>query len=77
MAKTKTLITLAALLSLAACSIKEDRTPCPCWLSIDFTKVSQKNVNVAAWGEGELFCERIAVKDYLGAEGYEKTVPKG
>ncbi len=77
MAKTKTLIILAAVLSLAACSIKEDRTPCPCWLSIDFTKVSQKNVNVAAWGESELFSERIAVKDYLEAESYEKTVPKG
>ena len=77
MAKTKTLIILAALLSLAACSIKEDRTPCPCWLSIDFTRVSQKNVNVAAWGEDELFSERIAVKDYQEAESYEKTVPKG
>ena len=77
MAKTKTLIILAALLSLAACSIKEDRTPCPCWLSIDFTKVPQQNVNVAAWGDSELFSERIAVKDYLEAESYEKTVPKG
>ena len=77
MANTKTLIILAALLSLAACSIKEDRTPCPCWLSIDFTGVSQKNVNVAAWGDGELFSERIAVKDYLEPESYEKTVPKG
>ena len=77
MAKTKTLIILAAVLSLAACSIKEDRTPCPCWLSIDFTKVSQKNVNVAAWGESELFSERIAVKDYQEDENYEKTVPKG
>ena len=77
MANTKTLIILAALLSLAACSIKEDRTPCPCWLSIDFTRVSQKNVNVAAWGDGELFSERIAVKDYLDPESYEKTVPKG
>ena len=62
---------------MAACSIKEDRTPCPCWLSIDFTKVSQKNVNVAAWGDAELFSERIAVKDYLEPESYEKTVPKG
>ena len=62
---------------MAACSIKEDRTPCPCWLSIDFTKVSQKNVNVAAWGDAELFSERIAVKDYLELESYEKTVPKG
>ena len=77
MAKTKTLIILAALLSLAACSIKEDRTPCPCWLSINFTRVSQKNVNVAAWGEDELFSERIAVKDYQETESYEKTVPKG
>ena len=78
MVKTKTLITLAAaLIGAAACSIKEDRTPCPCWLSIDFAKVSQKNVNVAAWGDSELFFERIAVTDYPDAGSFEKTVPKG
>ena len=78
MAKTKTLIILAAaLLGAASCSIKEDRTPCPCWLSIDFSRCSQKTVTVSAWTDSELFNDRIAVQDYPDAESYEKTVPKG
>lgn len=78
MAKTKTLIILAAaLLGAASCSIKEDRTPCPCWLSIDFSRCSQKTVTVSAWADSELFNDRIAVQDYPDAESYEKTVPKG
>ena len=78
MAKRKTLIILvAALIGAASCSIKEDRTPCPCWLTIDFGRCSQKNVTVAAWGDSEIFSERIAVKDYPDEGSYEKTVPKG
>ena len=78
MAKTKTLIIMAAALILAAsCSIKEDRSPCPCWLSIDFSRCTQNSVTVAAWGEEEIFSERVAVQDYQESEIYEKTVPKG
>ena len=78
MAKTKTLIIMAAVLTLAAsCSIKEDRSPCPCWLSIDFSRCNSGSVTVAAWGEDEIFSERVAVQDYLESESYEKTVPKG
>ena len=78
MAKTKTLIIMAAALTLAAsCSIKEDRSPCPCWLSIDLSRCSQNSVTVAAWGEDEIFSERVAVQDYQEADSYEKTVPKG
>ena len=78
MGKTKTLIIMAAALFLAAsCSIKEDRSPCPCWLSIDLSRCAQKSVTVAAWGENEIFSERVAVQDYLEEGSYEKTVPKG
>ena len=61
----------------ASCSIKEDRHPCPCWLTIDFQRCTQKSVTVSAWGEEELFSERIAVQDYSQENIYEKTVPKG
>ena len=78
MAKTKTLIIMAAALTLAAsCSVKEDRSPCPCWLSIDLSRCTSSSVTVAAWGEEEIFSERVAVQDYLEADSYEKTVPKG
>ena len=78
MAKTKTLIIMAAALTLAAsCSIKEDRSPCPCWLSIDLSRCAQNSVTVSAWGEDEIFSERVAVHDYQEADSYEKTVPKG
>ena len=78
MAKTKTLIIMAAALILAAsCSIKEDRSPCPCWLSIDFSRCNRSSVTVSAWGEEEIFSERVAVQDYQESEIYEKTVPKG
>ncbi len=69
---------MAAILLLAAsCSIKEDRSPCPCWLSIDLNRCTPKSVTVAAWGEDEIFCERVAVQDYQEEGSYEKTVPKG
>ena len=78
MAKRKTLIILvAALIGAASCSIKEDRTPCPCWLSIDLSRCSQNSVTVAAWAEPELFSARDAVQDYKDPDSYEKTVPKG
>jgi hypothetical protein len=78
MTTTKTLIIMAAILLLAAsCSIKEDRSPCPCWLSIDLNRCTPKSVTVAAWGEDEIFCERVAVQDYQEEGSYEKTVPKG
>lgn len=68
---------VAAIALAASCSIKEDRQPCPCWLTIDFQKCTQKSVTVSAWGEEELFSERIAVQDYSQENIYEKTVPKG
>lgn len=67
----------AALLLAASCSIKEDRSPCPCWLSIDFSRCPKMSVTVAAWAEDEIFSERIASDDYKEPGSYEKTVPKG
>ena len=78
MGKTKTLFILAAvLIGAASCSIKEDRTPCPCWLTIDFSRCSPKSVTVAAWNDSEIFSERVVPQDYTESEIYEKTVPKG
>ena len=54
---------MAAITLAASCSIKEDRSPCPCWLSIDLSRCSQNSVTVAAWAENEIFSERVAVQD--------------
>ena len=73
----KAISLLAALISAAACSIKEDRSPCPCWLDIDITSCSghTEEVTVAGWSQDNLFCEKVAVADYPDA--YEATVSRG
>lgn len=68
---------LAAALSLAGCSVKEDRGGCPCWLEVAVSgcRTVSRNVTVSAWNPGMLFSEGIDVLDY--PDGYERTVPKG
>lgn len=70
-------IAAAFLLALTACSVKEDRQECPCWLDVDVTGCGKitRNVTVSAWNPSQVFSEGIDVKDY--PEYYERTVPKG
>lgn len=70
------LITLAAA-ALASCSVKEDRTPCPCWLNVDLDGCLEysTDVTVAAWNDRNIYMENVSAADY--ADGYEKPVPKG
>lgn len=62
---------------LSSCSVKEDRTPCPCWLGIDITpsKVYSKDVTLSGWNEGRIFSHTVSIADY--SSSYEQTVPKG
>lgn len=73
----KTTALLAIMTSVLSCSIKEDRTHCPCRLSMDITACSPygEKVILAAWGTGRIFCETVAVSDY--PETYDRGVPKG
>lgn len=73
----KTLLLTLTILTAISCSIKEDRSPCPCWLSIDLSRCTQENLTVAAWTDYEIFSERISVQDFLPEGSYEKTVPRG
>ncbi len=68
---------LLLLPSLQGCSLKEDRTECPCWLDVVVSGCGAvaEQVNVAGWGAERLFGEGVRVADY--PEGYEQTVPKG
>lgn len=57
----KNLIPLAALLLLsAACSIKENRADCPCYLHVSFEErgaIGHDGVRLIAWNSDELFHE--------------------
>ena len=73
--KAAALLTLG--LSVASCSIKEDRRPCPCWLDMDISGCSSltSEVTLSAWDTQNLFSDKVAVADY--PEAYERTVTKG
>lgn len=70
-------IILTAAMAAASCSIKEDRTPCPCWLDIDITSCAEhtREVTLAGWNGTKVFSEKVAVADY--PDVYETTVTKG
>lgn len=73
----KAIAMLTAAITAASCSIKEDRTLCPCWLDIDITSCAEhtREVTIAGWNGSRLFLEKIAVADY--PDVYQTTVAKG
>ncbi len=60
----------AALLggSLGACSVKEDRELCPCYLNVSFTEGDRETVldevGLIGWREAGLFRDSILIRDY-------------
>lgn len=73
----KTVCIMAALATLSSCSVKEDRTVCPCWLNMDITGCTAHTteLHISAWDPERIFAENIAVADY--PETYERTVSRG
>ncbi len=70
---------LPALLIMSSCSVKEDRSPCPCWLTVissDMPRVSGKAA-LTLWSGGS----GIVSEDISGGEDSpverEYTVPRG
>lgn len=61
-------ITLTGLaIMVSSCSIKEDRTPCPCWLDIFLPETYKCTVGISLWqGNTQLLSEDI---------GYTRFVP--
>ena len=58
----------SAMIALASCSVKEDRTDCPCWLTV---RASYPNEAVSAWyGTHMLF-------DGLMGQQVDRQVPRG
>ena len=73
----KSIAMLTVAISAISCSIKEDRTPCPCWLDIDITSCAKhtNEVTLAGYNGSRLFSETVAVADYPNT--YEAVVTKG
>ena len=73
----KIAITFAAtaLLLLPSCSVKEDRQPCPCWLTVvldDASRTAPDAKVLLMSGNERLISESVSPK-----EEYERTVPRG
>jgi len=70
--------TLAVLLcGILSCTVKEDRTPCPCYLNVSFADrdAIAHPVTLAGWDGGALFREEIDVGEHDPC--WTKAVRKG
>ena len=68
----------AALVSLlCSCSVKEERTPCPCWLGLDISGCVDRSdsLTLSLWGERSSLSEEVCIGDYPNL--LERMVEKG
>ena len=77
---------LPALLVLSSCSIKEDRSGCPCLLTVDLTKVLDTGITPPSWWDrgltlvlysGDREFDRMDCRYEEARPEYEFKVPKG
>lgn len=67
---------LALLAAGTACSVKEDRGPCPCYLQVSFTDSDATGeAELLGWRDDRLFRDRIRIEEARPA--WTKPVPKG
>ena len=75
----KRVLLVLALVSVAACSVKEDRSDCPARLILDFKDVDTadfKSLNLLVTHAGEtVFSDIVSADDF--AEDYVRDVPHG
>lgn len=67
----------AVLFCCISCSLKENRTECPCWLEIEMNSATERygNITVAAYDSGYIFRDKLQTDDCPAT--YIKSVPKG
>ncbi|MCM1176402.1 MAG: hypothetical protein NC115_10780 [Bacteroidales bacterium] len=73
------MLCMLSALSFASCSVKEDRTVCPCVLILDFCKVDKgllNSLDLSVMGQGGILCQDVVQSEFYGEE-YRTTVPKG
>ena len=67
---------LALLAAGTACSVKEDRGPCPCYLQVSFTEPDAAGeAELLGWRDDRLFRDRIRIEEAHPA--WTKPVSKG
>jgi len=64
-----------AVAVMASCSVKEDRSDCPCWLTVDLSETNGAYVQLKAWCPAPVFSESIprSQRD----DFHEYRVPRG
>lgn len=71
-----TLLLAAGALMLSSCSIKEDRSKCPCWVQIDMSKANCDGLTLTGWADNNrLYLDEIEKPHFN--DFYEVTVPRG
>ena len=74
--RRRILIGIAGLVALCSCSVKEDRSDCPCWMQVDASGVMAESIQLRGWwGSRELFDETISGSELRAFHEY--TVPRG
>ena len=67
---------LALLVAGTACSVKEDRGPCPCYLQVSFTDPDAAGeAELLGWRDDRLFRDRVRIEE--ARPHWTKPVPKG
>ena len=67
---------LALLVSGMACTIKENRDPCPCYLQVSFTDPGASGeAEMLGWRDDRLFRDRVRIEESRPC--WSKSVPKG
>ena len=67
---------LALLAAGTACSVKEDRGPCPCHLQVSFTDPDAAGeAELLGWRDDRLFRDRVRIEE--ARPHWTKPVPKG
>ena len=64
------------LLVLGACSVREDRIPCPCYLKVSFADPEAAGaVSLTGWNGENVFREQVRIEDCR--PDWKRPVPKG
>lgn len=63
------------LAALCSCSVKEDRSDCPCYLEIDCTGLAVPAITVEGWTQRRVFGDQIRNNEF--GQFHEYLVPRG
>lgn len=63
------------LLCIQACSVKEDRSDCPCYLEIDCSGLAAPGITVEGWTQRRVFGDQIRSQEF--GQFHEYLVPRG